>query len=281
MTTPATTSSAIVMLLMDELRQSLEPKVSNLLADYQLYKETHEAILQIPFVKSLLEQQRMCKCSAPNANDEQKHEDEQMQLEIIDISPVDAPNLDSIEEYINSTVSEADEQRESAEEEEEPEQSEYAEEEEEEEEEPEQSEAAEEEEEEEEEPEQSEAAEEEEKEEPEQSEAAEEEDKEEPEQSEVDEQREAAEEEEEEEPEQSEAAKKKEPEAAEQSESEQSEEEELELFEVEIKGKTYVTNDETNGDIYEYDNDEVGEIVGAFKNGVAKMIKKSKSSQKK
>ena len=59
------------------------------------------------------------------------------------------------------------------------------------------------------------------------------------------------------------------------------EEEELELFEVEIKGKTYVTNDETNGDIYEYVNDEVGEIVGVFKNGVAKMIKKPRSSNTK
>ena len=31
-----------------------------------------------------------------------------------------------------------------------------------------------------------------------------------------------------------------------------------------------------DGDIYEYANDEVGEIVGAFKNGVAKFIKKKK-----
>ena len=63
----------------------------------------------------------------------------------------------------------------------------------------------------------------------------------------------------------------------EEQEEEEEEEEELELFEVEIKGKTYVTNDETNGDIYEYANDEVGEIVGAFKNGVAKFAKKQKS----
>ena len=42
-----------------------------------------------------------------------------------------------------------------------------------------------------------------------------------------------------------------------------------------------MTNDEIEGDIYEYVNDEVGEIVGTFKNGVAKMIKKTKSSQKK
>jgi flagellar hook protein FlgE len=50
---------------------------------------------------------------------------------------------------------------------------------------------------------------------------------------------------------------------------------------VDIKGKTYVTNDETNGDIYDYENEEVGEIVGTFSNGVAKMIKKSKASSKK
>jgi hypothetical protein len=50
---------------------------------------------------------------------------------------------------------------------------------------------------------------------------------------------------------------------------------------VEIKGKTYVTNDEMEGDIYEYVNDEVGEIVGAFRKGVAKFTKKPKSAQKK
>ena len=72
-------------------------------------------------------------------------------------------------------------------------------------------------------------------------------------------------------------AEKKEP----LSEEEEEQEEDLELFEVEIKGKTYVTNDETNGDIYEYGNDEVGEIVGTFKNGVAKMMKKPKSNSKK
>ena len=98
--TTQNTSSAIVTLLMDELRQSLEPKVSHMLADYQLYKETHEAVLQIPFVKSLLERQRMCKCNAAPKEESQ----EQIQLEIIDVFTPDAPNLDSIAEYINSTV---------------------------------------------------------------------------------------------------------------------------------------------------------------------------------
>jgi hypothetical protein len=34
--------------------------------------------------------------------------------------------------------------------------------------------------------------------------------------------------------------------------------------------------DELNGDIHEYVNEEVGEKVGTFKNGVAKMQKNNK-----
>ena len=100
-----TDASAIVSLLMDELRQTLEPKVSHMLADYQLFKETHNAVLQIPFVKLLLEQQRMCKCH-PSDNPEklEKQEEEPIQLEIIDKVPADAPNLVSIANYINSTA---------------------------------------------------------------------------------------------------------------------------------------------------------------------------------
>ena len=101
MNTSTATSSTLVTLLLDELRQSLEPKVSHMLADYHLFKETHEAVLQIPFVKLLLEQHRMCKCHTSNSNQEPE---EPIQLEIIDKVPVHAPNLDSIAEYINSTV---------------------------------------------------------------------------------------------------------------------------------------------------------------------------------
>ncbi len=229
----ASSATSIVALLMDELRQSLEPKVSHMLADYQLYKETHEAVVQIPFVKALLERQKLCTCHNPNPPAPASNEDqEQIRLEIIDDkSHIDsAPNLDSIVEYINSTVDQneeevQDEEEQVQEEEEQEDQEEQVQEEEEQEE-------------------------------------QEEQEEEEQEEEEQEEQEEQAEEDQEE-------------------EEQEDQEEELELFEVEIKGKTYVTNDETNGDIYEYENDEVGEIVGAFKNGVAKMIKKSKSSQKK
>ena len=57
---------------------------------------------------------------------------------------------------------------------------------------------------------------------------------------------------------------------------EKEKEEEEEYYVVKIKGKLYVTMDELNGDIHEYVNEEVGEKVGTFKNGVAKMQKNNK-----
>ena len=215
----ANTCSEIMTILIDELRQSLEPKVATMLADYQLYKETHDAVSQIPFVKSLMERQQMCMCQQPQGNRTRNQQQPQecvepIQLEIIDHSPAQVPNLDSIFEYVHSQDND-DKSKEQETDQEEEEQAE-------------------------------------------------------------EEQAEEAEEEEE----QAEEAEEEAEEAEEEEEAEEDqEEEELELFEVEIKGKTYVTNDETNGDIYEYNNDEVGEIVGAFKNGVAKMLKKSKSQK--
>jgi hypothetical protein len=47
------------------------------------------------------------------------------------------------------------------------------------------------------------------------------------------------------------------------------EEEEEELYEVEINGIMYVTNDDEDGTIYSYDNEEVGDKVGEFKGLVA------------
>ena len=227
-TTAAT--SSIISLLLDEVRQSLEPKISHMLTDYQTYKETHDALLKIPFIKHLLENQ--CKCR-PVVH-------EPIQLEIIDVDIAaeqvgNLPNLDSISEYINATI-ESDTEKEGSEE------------------------ASEE------------ASEEEE-------EASEEEE-------------EASEEEEETLVEAEETLVEEEEETLVEEEETLVEEtlvetlvedeEELELFEVMIKGKPYVTSDETDGDIYEYVNDEVGEIVGTFKNGVAKFIKKtSKTTQKK
>jgi hypothetical protein len=51
------------------------------------------------------------------------------------------------------------------------------------------------------------------------------------------------------------------------------EEEEEELYEVEINGVMYVTNDDEDGTIYSYDNEEVGDKVGEFKGLVAHIYK--------
>ena len=225
-TTAAT--SSIISLLLDEVRQSLEPKISHMLTDYQTYKETHDALLKIPFIKHLLENQ--CKCR-PVVH-------EPIQLEIIDVDIAaeqvgNLPNLDSISEYINATI-ESDTEKEGSEE------------------------------------------------------ASEEEEETlvEAEETLVEEEEETLVEEEETLVEET-LVEAEEPlvEALVEEtlvETLVEDEEELELFEVMIKGKPYVTSDETDGDIYEYVNDEVGEIVGTFKNGVAKFIKKtSKTTQKK
>jgi hypothetical protein len=50
---------------------------------------------------------------------------------------------------------------------------------------------------------------------------------------------------------------------------EDEEEEEEELYEVEINGVVYVTNDDEDGTIYSYINEEVGDKVGEFKGLVA------------
>ena len=290
MTAATATTSSIISLLMDEVRQSLEPKISHVLADYQTYKETHDALLQIPFIKRLLENQ--CKCHATQAVQstppEAAVQDEPIHLEIIDGAAHGLPNLDSIAEYINSTIDETVEAVSEAEQEEEEAVSEAEEA---------VSEA---------EPEAVSEAEEavseaeeavseaepeavSEAEEPEAVSEAEPEEAEEPEAvSEAEEAEEAEEAVSEAEPaEEPEAVSEaEEPEAVSEAEEPEAvseaedEEEELELFEVEIKGKTYVTNDEIEGDIYEYVNDEVGEIVGTFKNGVARLAKKSKSAKK-
>jgi hypothetical protein len=52
-------------------------------------------------------------------------------------------------------------------------------------------------------------------------------------------------------------------------EAEEEEEAEIEVSEVKIKGKTYFTTDPQNGIIYACVNDDVGDEVGVFKDGVA------------
>jgi hypothetical protein len=296
MTSATNAAHSIVSLVMDELRLSLEPKILNALSDYGLCKETHEAVMNIPFVKRLLDNQ--CRCNV---------QQEPIQLEIIDaaIEHKDGlDNLDSIKEYMNSTTlsenndaniaANASEFECSTEEEDDDDDLKKGttndEEEEEEEEEDEEEEKEEEDEEEEEatvshqlqqveeqqEDEEEEADQEEEEADQEEEEADQEEEEKQEEEEEQEEEEPAAEQDEEQEK-QEEKEDEKEDEKADEEDEEQADEEELELFEVEIKGKTYVTNDEMEGDIYDYTNEEVGEIVGSFKNGVAKLTKKSKT----
>ena len=101
MATSPTTPNELVNLIIDELRHSLEPKMARALANYQLYKETHDAVLQIPFVKHLLETQ--CKCHATQSTQSQLVDP--IQLEIIDVANEQCvPNLDSIAEYLNESA---------------------------------------------------------------------------------------------------------------------------------------------------------------------------------
>ena len=69
------------------------------------------------------------------------------------------------------------------------------------------------------------------------------------------------------EPEEEEVEEEEEEEAA--AEPEPEEEAEIEVSEVKIKGKTYFTTDPQNGIIYACVDDDVGDEVGVFKNGVA------------
>ena len=52
------------------------------------------------------------------------------------------------------------------------------------------------------------------------------------------------------------------------------EEDEEEVFEIVIKNVSYYTTNEENGDIYSCINDDVGEIVGKFKNGKPSFFKR-------
>jgi hypothetical protein len=75
--------------------------------------------------------------------------------------------------------------------------------------------------------------------------------------------------EEEEEAEEADAEEEEAEEDAEEEAEEDAEEAEIEVSEVKIKGKTYFTTDAVNGIIYACVDDDVGDEVGVFKNGVA------------
>ena len=56
-------------------------------------------------------------------------------------------------------------------------------------------------------------------------------------------------------------------------------EEEIEVSEIKIKGVTYFTTNAQNGIIYACVDDDVGDEVGVFKNGVA-LFSKNKAAKK-
>ena len=56
-------------------------------------------------------------------------------------------------------------------------------------------------------------------------------------------------------------------------ETEEGDAEELELFEAELNGVSYFITDETNGDIYENIDGDIGDIIGHIKNGIPTFTK--------
>jgi hypothetical protein len=88
------------------------------------------------------------------------------------------------------------------------------------------------------------------------------------------EEEESEEEEEEEEVEEEEVeVEEVEEEEVEVEEGEEEEEEGEEVFGIEVDGKLYYTNDEKNGEVYEaLDDDELGDVIGEFKNGKLKLF---------
>ena len=250
------------------IQNNIQKSLDGALKDYELYKSTHDAILQIPFVRDLYIQNQELISQL----------DQPIQLKIDEILPPTSPPV--MHSYIqmfdslnhndpnkkNKKLSEEDESTSTIQSEcssesdsEEAEESESSEEEAEEAEE----EAEEEVEEEQEEAEQEEAEQEEvEQEEEEEQEEAEQEEQEE----EQEEQEEEQEEQEEEEQEEEEQEEQEEQEEEQEEEEEAEEEAEEEVYEIVIKNVTYFTTNENDGDIYSCVGGDVGEVVGKFKN---------------
>jgi DNA polymerase III gamma/tau subunit len=263
------------------IQNNIQKSLDGALKDYELYKSTHDAILQIPFVRDLYIQNQELISQL----------DQPIQLKIDEILPPTSPPVMhsyvqmfdsnhndpnkknkklSEEDESTSTIqsecsseSDSEEAEESESSEEEVEESESESEQEEAEEEEQEQEVEQEEEVEEEEQEQEEAEQEQEEAEQEQEEAEEEEEEQEQEEAEQEEEQEEAEEEEQE---QEEAEEEEQEEEEVEEEQEQEEAEEEEVYEIMIKNVTYFTTNENDGDIYSCVDGDVGEVVGKFKN---------------
>jgi len=319
----------VVSSLFDEFRKSLEPKVTELFNNYQLYKETYEAVAKIPFVKSLIDSQK--KSENPSFKILHPSPNQQINLEIIDDTTESSPpNLESIADYINTMTQNSfqpfnrihldenttdniedyeKEYQEDEEDEDEKDEDEDEKDEDEDEKDEDEDEKDEDEDEKDEDEDEGEKDEDEDEKDEEEHENEDEDEKDE-EENEDEHENENENDEEEENPENQINEKNPEdhedqvdqdkhqdktnkPNKTSEHENvdenilktqellsdtiiEKEKEEEEEYYVVKIKGKLYVTMDELNGDIHEYVNEEVGEKVGTFKNGVAKMQKNNK-----
>ena len=252
--------SSILNDVTKSIQNNIQKSLDGALKDYELYKSTHDAILQIPFVRDLyIQNQELI-----------SRMDQPIQLKIDEILPSQSPVMmhsyfqfdsskknkklsDEKEEEESTSTNQSDESLPELESSEEDCASESDE-----------SEAEDEEEE-------SEAEDEEEESEDEQEEAEDEQEEAEDEQEETEDEQEEAEQEEAEEAEaeQVEETEDEQEEAeAEQVEEAKDEQEETEeeVYEIMIKNVTYFTTNENNGDIYSCVDGDVGEIVGKFKN---------------
>jgi hypothetical protein len=292
------------------IQNNIKKSLDGALKDYELYKSTHDAILQIPFVRELYIQNQELISQLEMLEHPNSHS-QPIQLKIDELSPQSSPMvmhsyfqidshddnpftkntnkiLSSDSEGEEEDLEESEESEELEELEEEVSASEKEEEEEEvsaseKEEEEEEVSANEEEEEEEvsaneEEEEEEVSANEEEEQEEEVSANEEEEQEEEVSANEEEEQEEEEEEQEEEEEEQEEQEEEQEEQEEEEEEEEEGEEEEEEegeeVYEIVIKNITYFTTNENDGDIYSCVDGDVGEIVGKFKNKKPSFMKR-------
>ena len=231
--------SSVLKDVTNSIKNNLKTSFDDVFKDYELYKSTHDALLQIPFIKDMCN--KNLELSLQVEIMKQDHHDDEdeptITLNIHETLPDEKENNhDNGGEDINKPILteflkttkinkkqyendfEAEEEAEETEEEE-----------------------------------------------------TEEEEAEETEEEEAEESQEEEEEEEEEKEEEEESQEEAEEEAAE--EPEEAEEEE-EVYEIVIKNVTYYTTNEKNGDIYSCVNDDVGEIVGKFKNGKPSFIKR-------
>ena len=296
--------SSVLKDVTNSIKNNLKTSFDDVFKNYELYKSTHDALLQIPFIKDLYNKNSELSLQVEMLKQEHyEHEEEPtITLNIHETLSDEKKNNHTEEDDVNKPIltdflktnkvnqkqqsetnfefeiidneEEEDEDNEEESQDDEEESQDDEEESQDDEEEEAEEEETEEEETEDEEAEEEEAEEEEAEEEETEEEEAEEEEAEEEEAEEEKAEEEEAEEEEAEEEKAEEEKAEEEKAEEEKAEEEEAEEEEEEVYEIVIKNVTYYTTDEKNGDIYSCVNDDVGEVVGKFKNGKPSFTKR-------